>query len=318
MAGHSPSHDAEVFELPRVFFVNVLAEQSLSFEQRGPVSVLANDRYTVRVSDLENSLPVHLVWLDNPTAWVFHGPDHPGEGGCSHLERRCRVVFDELPGVLDLELRTIPVCPFGVTAQEYTELVNALGDFVNHQPLFLLLHVVLASKLVQREHGIIARMVCVVHRRAIYNLVTLLHGEVVRNRDGLVVGDQEAVKGSLGRGPRPHLGGAARAVEKDCRIGTELVVLAINWKVLLVGSPAKFGRLTALADEAIDTPSVDKLSGLLWLCVADLRVPLRDVDRLDPELLCERPPPRTGGRLGNFHASVLGNVKQGALDVVRH
>ena len=83
-------------------------------------------------------------------------------------------------------------------------------------------------------------------------------------------------------------------------------------------APAEFGRLAALADEAVNRPRVDKLSGLFRRPVADLGVPLGDVDGLDTQELGQRPPFGLGGRLGNLDACVFGNVDEGLLDKMGH
>ena len=43
-----PLHDAEVFELERVFFVEVLLEESLAVDEWCPVGIFADDRHAVR------------------------------------------------------------------------------------------------------------------------------------------------------------------------------------------------------------------------------------------------------------------------------
>ena len=47
-----------------------------------------------------------------------------------------------------------------------------------------------------------------------------------------------------------------------------------------MGAPAQLGRLAALANEAIDRPSVYELSDLFGH-VLDLRIPFRNVNGLD-------------------------------------
>eukprot|EP00037_Helgoeca_nana_P019657 m.192717 g.192717 ORF g.192717 m.192717 type:complete len:427 (+) comp24957_c0_seq1:1436-2716(+) len=309
--------DAKVLELPFVCLVQILCEERLAFHQWIPVCVLPNHRDTVWIRNLEHTLPVHLVRLDNPAARVLHRPNHPGERGGRHLERCRRVVLNQSARVLDLELRSVPVGALGVTTEENAELVDSVRDLIDHEPLFLLFDVVLAGKLVQREHGVIARMVRVVDSRTVDHLVTLPYSEVVGDRDRLVVSHEEPVEWTFGRRPGPHLCGASRSVQEDGGISSKLVVLAVYREILFVGSPSELGWLASFADEAIDAPGVDKLSRTFGLGLAHLGVPLGDVDGLDPELLRESTPPLACRRLGDLNPSVLGNVEQCPLDVVR-
>ena len=186
--------DSKVFELERGFFVNVFREERLPVQQRGPVSVFANHRHAVRLCDLEHTLVIDLVRLADASLWVLHCPDHPRERRGGDLEGGGRVVLDQLPGVVDFQLRAVPVRTFCVPAEQDAKLVNAFGNLVHHQPLFSLLNVVLPGKLVEGEHGIVARVVRVVHGRPVGDGVAFLHGEVVGDRNGLVVRDQKAVK----------------------------------------------------------------------------------------------------------------------------
>lgn len=79
-----------------------------------------------------------------------------------------------------------------------------------------------------------------------------------------------------------------------------------------MGSPAKFGRLRALADEAVDRPGVDELAALLGY-VGYLGVALRHMDGLDPQRLGQFRPAAAGTRLLDLQTGVSGDVEQSLL-----
>src|SRR5262245_55356040 len=136
--------------------------------------------------------------------------------------------------------------------EQYSKLVGASDDLVHQQPPPRLQMPILAGKLVDRKHGIVARVIGIMHCGSIESASILLDGEVGRDRDGLAMGDEKAVKRSFERGPASHARRGAGAVEIDGGIAAEIVATAVLRKMLLVRAPAEFGWLAAFADEPFD------------------------------------------------------------------
>src|SRR5262245_66394474 len=87
--------------------------------------------------------------------------------------------------------------------------------------------------------------------------------------------------------------------------------------LLLVGAPAKLGRLQALGAEALDRPGVDEYAAGLRVARA-LGVTLGDMDALDAEALGEPAPLLAGLGLRHRYARVVCDVEQGLLDHPGH
>ena len=157
--------------------------------------------------------------------------------------------------------------------------------------------------LVQRQHGVVARVVGVVAGRPVDDLAALAQREVVGDRDRLVVGHQEAVLGLRGRRPGAHARAGARPRQVDRGVAAEIVPVAVRRHVLLVRAPAELGRLQAFRAEALDRPGVDEHAARLRLARA-LGVALGDVDALDADALHQPRPLLAGLRLGRTSTPV--------------
>src|ERR1700754_3780980 len=102
-------------------------------------------------------------------------------------------------------------------------------------------------------------MIGVMTCRAVYNLVVAIaHGEVVRDRDGLVVGDEEAVLRPWRRAPGayPRIGACLQQI--DGRLTTMFVLAAMVRHPFFMSAPAEFGGLHTLGYEAFHRPGVDE------------------------------------------------------------
>ena len=139
-----------------------------------------------------------------------------------------------------------------------------------------------AGHFVEREDGVVGRVVGVVAGRAVDGLAGLGHGQVVGDRDRFVMRHEVAVLRPGGRRPGAHARSGAGTHEVDRAIGAELVVAPFRRHLLLVRSPAEFSRLQPFRHEAFDAPGIDEgPHGLRRL--GALRVPFGDVDALDAE-----------------------------------
>src|SRR4051812_33080604 len=161
----------------------------------------------------------------------------------------------------------------------------------------------------QRQYGVVARVIGVVAGRPVHGRAALAQGEVVGDRDRLVVSHQEAVLRLRCRGPRAYLGARAWLRQVDRGVASEIVTVAVRRHVLLVRAPAQFGGLQAFRAEAFHRPGVDEHAALLRSLGA-LGVALGDVDALHAEALSEPAPLLTGRGLRRVHAGVTGEIEQ--------
>ena len=73
--------DENIFESPRVLKVQIEAVLLILLICKWvPVSIVSSYGANVLLLHLQALLVVHLVSLDQPSLWVFQGPDHP----CNH------------------------------------------------------------------------------------------------------------------------------------------------------------------------------------------------------------------------------------------
>src|SRR5450759_649818 len=82
--------------------------------------------------------------------------------------------------------------------------------------------------------------------------------------------------------PGSHTRTRARTIQVDRTAGSVFVSAAIRREMPLVRAPAEFGRLRALAHEALHRPGVDELVRLLGH-VCDLSIALGDMNDLDTQ-----------------------------------
>ena len=89
-----------------------------------------------------------------------------------------------------------------MAVEQHAELVDAVDDLVLVENVDGRLPLAgLAEQFVQRQHRVVARVIGVVAGRPIDHLAAVAQGEIVGDRDQLVVGDQEAVLRLGGRRP---------------------------------------------------------------------------------------------------------------------
>src|SRR6201996_5233785 len=156
-------------------------------------------------------------------------------------------------------------------------------------------------------------MIGVVAGRTIDHLLAVTHGEVIRDRNRLIVGDEKAILRPRSRAPRTYARIGARLQQIDRRAAACLVGATVVRHPGFMGAPAELGRLHALGDEAFHRPGVDEYVDRLWLLRA-LGVSFGDVDALDAELGGELAPAFPALRLVERRVGVAGDVEQRLLD----
>src|SRR5512146_70473 len=114
----------------------------------------------------------------------------------------------------------------------------------------------------QREHGVIAGMVRIMHCGAINGVSVLSQCEVIGNRNRFAMRDQETVIRACQRCPTAHARSGAGTIEINGCVTTKPVTLASLRPVSLVTAPSELRRLKTLAYEAIDRPGIDKFIAL--------------------------------------------------------
>ena len=135
---------------------------------------------------------------------------------------------------------------------------------------------------VQRKHGVVAGMVGVVAGRPVLGRMPRSDRVVIRDRDGLVMGDEVAELWPRRRAPRVHARDRPGALQPDRRLAACVMPMAVLREPGFVRAPAEFGRLKALRDETLDRPCVHE-DVPRSRHAARLRVALGDVDALDAQ-----------------------------------
>lgn len=97
-----------------------------------------------------------------------------------------------------------------------------------------------------------------------------------------------------------------------------IVSLTIDWPVLLVGTPTELSWLLTLLNIALNRPSVDELLIVLDDSARCLGITLRDVDRLDIQLLSQVNPSLAGCWYSVWRVGILRNVQETLLYEVRY
>ena len=201
----------------------------------------------------------------------------------------------ELARLVDVELRAVPVGALLVAHQQHAELVDAVGDLVDHQALALLL----VPGSCRRTRAPTASPRRTGGRRSARSAgrrpcVAVAQREVVGDRDRFVVRDQEAVERPLDRRPGAHARDQARAGSgrSPRRSRTRGARRRGGSAFSCVPQPSSAGWQPS-RDEAVDRPGVDELADLLGL-LGDLGVALGDVDHLDAEVARQLAPSPRG------------------------
>ncbi len=173
-----------------------------------------------------------------------------------------------------------------MAVEQHAEFVDAVLQLVLVENVVnRLRRAAVAEHFVQRENGVVGRMVGIVAGRAEGDFAILVaNREVVGDRDRLVVRDEEAVLRAGRRAPGANAGVGAGLFQVDRRLVALLVLLGVLRHPLFVRAPAEFGRLQAFGDEAFDRPGVPEDVERLRMLGA-LGVALGDVDALDADLL---------------------------------
>jgi len=132
----------DVLELPGILEVELIINQFVaSVLERVPVSVVASHWSDVGFLNLQASLIVHLVALDQPSLGVLQGPGHPGDHSRADLEGSGTLVLGSLLGLSYVQLRTVPVGVLGMAVEQNAKLIHPLDDvFLNDLPVLLLGH----------------------------------------------------------------------------------------------------------------------------------------------------------------------------------
>ena len=149
--------------------------------------------------------------------------------------------------------------------------------------------------------------------------LVVAHGEIIGDRDRLVVRDEEAILRARGRAPRPHAGVGPGLQQIGAGPGADRLQAAVVGQPFLVGAPAEFRRLHAFGEEALDTPRVDE--GIHRLGMSrPLGVALGDVNPLHAQVAHHPGPARliAGSRRGRRAAQVAGEIHERLLDEPRH
>src|SRR5690606_31796895 len=131
--------------------------------------------------------------------------------------------------------------------------------------------------------------------------ISVAQGEIIGDRDRLVMGDEEAELRPGCRAPAAHPRRRAGPVEIDGGAAAVLVFVGVLRHPAFMRAPAKLGWLQALGDESLDRPGVPEGAERTRLA-RDLGVALGDMDALDAETLHEARPAGAVMGFGNLAA----------------
>jgi len=177
-----------------------------------PIKMLIREK---KYMSLEPRIPLYV------SAFGPRAMELAGEHGDGHLQRGGVVMRAELACFFDSQARAVPKGAFLVAHQQHAQFVHAARDLVHHQALARLHFPVPAGHFMHRQHSIVARVIGVMHGRAVHHLVTLLDAVIVGDRDGFVMRDQETVERAFQRGPGAHLGAGAGTQQEDRGVDDE-------------------------------------------------------------------------------------------------
>ena len=174
-----------------------------------------------------------------------------------------------------------------------------------------------AEHLVQRQHRVVGGVIGVVAGRAIDHLLAVAHGEIVGDRDRLVVGDQEAVLRAGRRAPGTHPGVGAGLQQIDRGLAAvsclrPLSGIHFSW----VPQPSSAGCMPSDTKPSTDQVLTNTFIGFgfleRWVSRSAIWMPLT------PSLCASWPQPsRLFGSL-NGVLGVARDVEQRLLDEPRH
>ena len=142
---------------------------------------------------------IQFVGLYDAASRVLDRPYDPGQHSRCDLQRGGVLVRRRPTGLLDRELRAIPVGVIRMAVEQHAKLVDpsTISSFISRNCDCGTECV--ALQLVQRQHRIVARMIGVVAGRPIPHTSVLAQGQVVGDADRFIVGNRE-IPGSAAAG----------------------------------------------------------------------------------------------------------------------
>jgi hypothetical protein len=203
---------------------------------------------------------------------------------------------------------------FRMSIEKDAKLVNSINNIVLVQEMRSILPFSRSSKqLVKRKDRIVAWVIRVVCCWAIKDLsLAISDGEIIRNRDGFVVGHKESVLCLRFRRPTPDPSLCSTLQQINRTLRTYVVFMSVVWLPFLVRPPAKLCRLSPFREKTVDAPRVHERVD--WLGLARvLCVALRDVDSFDTQFLHEESPFLASTWLGVLNGEIGSDVEQGSL-----
>ena len=144
-----------------------------------------------------------------------------------------------LLGFSYFQLRSIPVCVFGMSIEQNSQLVHSLSYvLLDYLPVLFRRHLSAADCLQRRDHRVLAWVVGVMTRRPVNYFVTFSHGKIVRNRNRLVMSHQKTILRSKSRTPTFDGHVHSWFGEVDGRLTAFSMLASIAWHPFLVSTPA--------------------------------------------------------------------------------
>ena len=267
-------------------------KQSGPVGERRPVGVIALHRAEIGQLDFEAAAEIHLVGLDDAGGRDFPAPTPcrrapPKTPACRWRSGRARSRGSPRSRAASRTSRR------SWRGRRAARRVRRCRPRSRSRPgcgHFGCILPARAEHLVQRQHRVVGGVIGVVAGRAVDHLAAVAHGEVIGDRDRLVVGDEEAVLRARRRAPGAHAGVGAGLQQIDRRaaaVGRGVRPLSgIHFSC--VPQPSSAGCMPSDTKPSTDQVLTNTFIGFGLL--GALGVALGDMDALDAELAGEPAP----------------------------
>ncbi|MNX82228.1 hypothetical protein D3C86_1139510 [compost metagenome] len=173
-----------------------------------------------------------------------------------------------------------------MTIKQDTKLVGAVDKLVFTEHMLDRLGVAaIAEELMQGQNGVVAGVVGVMAGGPVGHIAIIVaDGEIVRNRNRLIVGDEKSILRSEPRAPGAHPRIGTGLIEIDRRLAPLFLLFRVFRHPVFMRSPAEFGGLETFGDKTFHGPCVPESPEGLRL-FRPLGIALGHMHALDAKLL---------------------------------
>src|SRR5579859_691562 len=124
--------------------------------------------------------------------------------------------------------------------EQHAKFIDPIDDFLIHQAEPRLLLESVSLQFMQRQNGIIARMIGVVAGGPVYHAAILAQGQIISDADRFVVRNEIALDRSSLRRPAPPTRAGTGPLQIDRGITAESVASGFRRHLFLMRAPTEF------------------------------------------------------------------------------